>query len=192
MIYFKLFYTFFLIGLFTFGGGQSMLPFIQQQVLLNNWLSEDMLINIIAISESTPGPIAINAATYIGAIQGGIFGSICATLGVVLPSFIIILIIARFASKILQNKFADGILLGIRPVIIGLITATGLYFVIKSLLPAFSINNMANISMDFRALGIIIVLVLFNVTAKIAKKKTLSPILTICISAIAGMIVYSF
>ena len=96
MIFLKLFLTFFKIGLFTFGGGYAMLPLMQQEVLANEWLSESEIINFIAVSESTPGPFAINMATYIGSETGGILGSVCATLGVVLPSFIVILLVARF------------------------------------------------------------------------------------------------
>ena len=103
MAFLTLFLTFFKIGAFTFGGGYAMLPFIQQEVLNHNWVAEADLINFIAVSESTPGPFAINMATYIGSQVGGdygfwgsIFGSFCATMGVVLPSFIVILIVARF------------------------------------------------------------------------------------------------
>ena len=101
MIFFELFITFFKIGLFTFGGGYAMLPLIQEEVTTRNWIPLEDLINFIAVSESTPGPFAINMATYVGSevggvygVMGSIFGSFCATLGVVLPSFIIILIIS--------------------------------------------------------------------------------------------------
>ena len=99
MIFLKLFWTFFRIGAFTFGGGYAMLPLIQEAVLANNWAEPEALINFIAVSESTPGPFAINMATYIGTVQGGVLGALCATLGVVTPSFIIILLVAKFFEK---------------------------------------------------------------------------------------------
>ena len=100
MIFLTLFYTFFLIGLFTFGGGYAMIPMITEQVTMKGWMSISELQNFIAISEMTPGPFAINIATFIGSKVGGFFGSVCATLGVVMPSLIIIIIVA-----IILNKF---------------------------------------------------------------------------------------
>lgn len=124
MIYLNLFLTFFKIGLFTFGGGYAMLPLIQSEVLAKGWMTLDEIVNFVAVSESTPGPFAINISTYIGTETGGIFGAFCATLGVVLPSFIIILIIAKFLSKFSQNKYVQGVMSGLKPAVIGLIAAT--------------------------------------------------------------------
>ena len=121
MIFFELFYVFFLIGLFTFGGGYAMIPMIQEQVVDRGWISSNALSDFIAISESTPGPFAINIATFVGSETAGIFGSICATLGVILPSFIIILIVAYIMNKFLNNKYVRGALDGVRPVILALI-----------------------------------------------------------------------
>ena len=121
MIYIELFYTFFLIGAFTFGGGYAMLPLIQQRVLEKGWLEESQIIDFIAVSESTPGPFAINIATYVGTETGGVFGAVCATLGVVLPSFIIILIVARCYEKFRSSRTVAGAMTGLRPVVIGLI-----------------------------------------------------------------------
>lgn len=123
MILFKLFYTFFFIGLLTFGGGYAMLPLIQEQVLANNWGTEQELINFIAVSESTPGPFAINMATHVGMTQGGILGAVTATLGVVLPSFIIIIIVAKFYEKFKTNRIVSGCMTGLKPAVIGLIGA---------------------------------------------------------------------
>ena len=99
MIYLKLFLTFFKIGLFTFGGGYAMLPLIQQQVVEKQWMTLERVNQFVSISESTPGPFAVNMATYVGAEMGGVFGSVCATLGIVLPSFIVILIVAKCYEK---------------------------------------------------------------------------------------------
>ena len=99
MIFLDLFFTFFKIGAFTFGGGYAMLPLIQEEVLRKNWATSSELIDFIAVSESTPGPFAVNISTFIGTQMGGFLGSVCATLGVVLPSFIIILIVAQVFEK---------------------------------------------------------------------------------------------
>lgn len=121
MIYLILFLTFFKIGAFTFGGGYAMLPLIQAEVLENGWLSNEEIINFVAVSESTPGPFAINISTFVGMELGGVIGAICATLGVVLPSFLIILIVAKFFEKFKTNKYIKGIMNGLRPAAIGLI-----------------------------------------------------------------------
>lgn len=123
MIFLQLFLTFFKIGAFTFGGGYAMLPLMQYEVLANDWMSEEQLLNFIAVAESTPGPVAINMATYIGVQVGGIFGAICATLGVVLPSFVIILLVAKFYTKYKNSFVVKGCLTGLRPVVIGLIAS---------------------------------------------------------------------
>jgi chromate transporter len=121
MIYWELFYVFFCIGAFTFGGGYAMLPLMQQQVLSRGWAGEEELIHFIAVSESTPGPFAINMATYIGAEMGGVFGSACATLGVVLPSFVVILIVAKCYDKFRQSRIVKGCMSGLKPAVVGLI-----------------------------------------------------------------------
>ena len=103
MIYLELFYEFFIIGLFTFGGGYAMIPLIKETVLTNEWLTIDEFYRFVGVCESTPGPIAVNMATYVGSTQGGFLGSICATLGVVLPSFIIILLIAMLLKNFVKK-----------------------------------------------------------------------------------------
>lgn len=121
MIYLELFLTFLKIGAFTFGGGYAMLPFIQEEVVAHNWLKMDELINFVAVSESTPGPFAVNIATYVGSETGGVLGALCATLGVVLPSFIIILIVAKCYLAFKNNRMIKGVMTGLRPVTVGLI-----------------------------------------------------------------------
>ncbi|MEG1535501.1 MAG: chromate transporter, partial [Clostridia bacterium] len=121
MIMWELFITFFKIGLFTFGGGYAMIPLIKEEVIGHGWLTEKLILDFIGISESTPGPIAVNLATFVGSSQGGFLGAMCATIGVVLPSFIIILIIAAVFKNFSKNKYVAMIMKGIKPVILGLI-----------------------------------------------------------------------
>lgn len=188
MAFLTLFLTFFKIGAFTFGGGYAMLPFIQQEVLNHKWVAESDLINFIAVSESTPGPFAINMATYIGSQVGGdygfwgsIFGSFCATMGVVLPSFIVILIVARFYEKYKQSKIVKGCMSGLKPAVVGLIGAAILSVVAEVLFPlglklaTFSDPNM------YVSLGI------FALTVTLAFWKKVHPIWLILISAGLGI-----
>ncbi len=123
MLYLDLFLTFFKIGLFTFGGGYAMIPLIQSEVISHGWLTAEEIIDFIGVSESTPGPFAINMSTYIGRVTGGIAGSVCATLGVVLPSFIIILIVSALFEKFRKSSVVEGVMTGLRPAVIGLIGA---------------------------------------------------------------------
>lgn len=123
MIWIELFLTFLKIGAFTFGGGYAMLPLIQSEVEGHGWLTQAEVVNFIAVSESTPGPLAINMATFVGIRTGGVFGAVCATLGVVLPSFVIILIVAKFYEKFRKSRAVDGVMYGLRPAVIGLIGA---------------------------------------------------------------------
>ena len=124
MIYLELFLTFLQIGAVCFGGGYAMIPLIRDQVVLRGWLTEGELLNMIAVSESTPGPIAVNMATFVGSSQGGVLGALVATLGVVLPSFLIILIIAALIRNLLQYQGVQAFLRGIRPCVVGLILST--------------------------------------------------------------------
>lgn len=123
MIYLELFFTFLKIGAFTFGGGYAMLPLIQKEVIAHNWMGMDDLINFVAVSESTPGPFAINIATYVGSETAGVGGSVCATLGVVVPSVVIILLVAKFYLAFKNSRVVKGCMTGLRPVTVGLIGA---------------------------------------------------------------------
>ena len=116
----ELFYTFFKIGLFTFGGGYAMLPLIQEEVVAHGWLSMEELVDFVAISESTPGPFAINISTYVGAETAGVLGSFAATLGVVLPSFLVILVVAKFYLKFKNSRAVSSVMYGLRSAVVGL------------------------------------------------------------------------
>ena len=124
MIYLELFLIFFKIGAFTFGGGYAMLPLIQQEVLSQGWMDLEQLVNFIAVSESTPGPLAVNLSTYIGAETGGLLGALSATIGVVLPSFVIILLVAKFYQAFQTNTLVKGCMNGLRPTVVGMIGAS--------------------------------------------------------------------
>ena len=180
MIYLKLFLTFFKIGAFTFGGGYAMFPLIQEEVLKNAWLTEEMLIDFVAVSESTPGPFAVNISTYIGSELGGLLGSICATLGVVLPSFIIILIVAKFFMKFKESKVIKGIMSGLKPCVIGLIGSA----IISMALTVFIPNGFNNIVLNSE---LVISIMIFLLSFILVQKKS-HPILVICIAALIGVV----
>ena len=189
MEFFELFYTFFMIGAVTFGGGYAMLPMIQEQVGLK-WghiIPAESLINFVAVSESTPGPFAINMATYVGSAVGGqygvgwaIFGSFCATMGVVLPSFIVILIVAKCYDKFRQSRIVKGCMSGLKPAVVGLIANAFLnVFVTIFFTGGFAVAVFTQIR-TYVYLGI------FAVMLVLAFKKV-HPIIIICISAVAGI-----
>jgi len=197
MILFELFITFFKIGLFTFGGGYAMLPLIQEEVLAKKWSTNAELLDFIAVSESTPGPFAINISTFIGSEMSGILGSVCATLGVVLPSFIVILIVAQFFDKFKNNGIVKGCMSGLKPAVIGLIGAAiisvgkEVFFPdaskIDSVFSADAINKIISvIGNSFTSPVFYIQFGIFAVMAVAAFKK-LHPILIICISAAVGI-----
>jgi chromate transporter len=183
-----LFLTFLKIGAVTFGGGYAMIPIIKDEVLAHGWLLEEELINFIAIAESTPGPIAINMATFIGSSQGGILGAILATLGVVLPSFLIVLLIVALINGLLKFAGVQAFLSGIRPVVIGLIISTGITLTLSVIFSVTSIGN--GFSFDWRALTIFGINFIIWLTYKKITKKAISPIILIIVSAALGMLLY--
>lgn len=126
MIYLELFWTFLKIGAFTFGGGYAMLPLIQAEVRSHGWLSAEELVDFIAVSESTPGPFAVNISTFVGMKAGGLPGAFCSTFGVVLPSFVIILLVARFYEKFRESRAVKGCMSGLKPAVVGLIAAAAI------------------------------------------------------------------
>ena len=133
-MFLKLFLTFLEIGAVSFGGGYGMISLIREKVLLNGWLSEAEFLSFIAVSESTPGPLAVNMATFIGASQGGVPGALCATLGVVLPSFFIILLIAALIHDLLKYAGVEAFLSGVRPCVVALILSTAFTMGLSTLL----------------------------------------------------------
>ena len=183
MIYLELFLTFLMIGAFTFGGGYAMLPMIQEQVGLR-WghiISQEAMVDFVAVSESTPGPFAINMATFVGNQVGGVLGSALATLGVVLPSFIIILIVVKIYDQFRKSKLVKGAMSGLKPAVVGLIANAILGVFITVFFPAGWNLAVFTAPVFYVSLGIFLVMLL------LAFKK-LHPILVICISAVLGII----
>ncbi|HAE91771.1 chromate transporter [Tissierella praeacuta] len=168
----KLFISFLKIGAFSFGGGYAMLPLIQKEIIeVHNWLTLNEFIDILAVVEMTPGPVAINSATFLGYKVGGILGSVVATIGVVLPSIVVILIIAHFLSKFKNSPYVEWAFKGIRPVVLGLIISASL-----------TVSKNAIVDIKTFLLGA----VLFYLTSF----KKMHPILTIIIAGIVGAIIY--
>ena len=186
MIYLKLFLNFLKIGLFSFGGAFGMLPLIEETVVTNNWLSASDFYSFVGVCESTPGPIAVNIATYVGSIQGGILGSIIATLGVILPSFIIILLIASILKNIIKNKYVQYFLNGVNPVVIALILSTGISLLFNNI--GISISD---ISLNIAPIVIFLCLAFIYCLFYVVKKKKISSITMIILSAILGIVICS-
>ena len=181
----KLFLIMFKIGLFTFGGCYAMIPLVQETVWKHNWLSENQFSNFIGVCETTPGPIAINMATYVGSVQANLLGSLCATIGVVLPSFIIIVLIAMVLKKFIKNKYFQNFLDGIKPVILALILSTGLILVVQ----AIGYSSLKQFNFNWESLLILSLITIIFISYKLIYKKKLNTIMLIMISAILGIIV---
>ena len=185
MIYLDLFLGFLKVGCFAFGGAYGAIPLIRDVVMSYGWLNEEMLTYMIAVSESTPGPIMVNLATYIGSSQAGILGAIVATLAVVLPSFLIILLITALLKSVLKNKLVQAILRGLKPCVIGIVLATGMYMVFKN-----CFDSLNTFDINIRAIVITVILVVAMFGYKKVMQRKLSPIMLIVLSAIAGIITY--
>ncbi len=190
-LYLRLFYEFFKTGLFAFGGGMATLPFLYSMSDATGWFTHGQLADMIAVSESTPGPIGVNMATFVGFTTGGIPGAIIATLGLVAPSIIVILIIARVLEAFRQNKYVDAVFYGLRPCSVGLIAAAGM-LVVKIAMFNFDLYGQTGALADlfnFRALALAAALVVLTRFVKITKK--LHPVVFIAASAAVG-IIFSF
>ena len=185
MILLDLLFGFLKVGFFAFGGAYAAVPLIRDVVLDYGWISEDMLTNIIAVSESTPGPIMVNLATYVGSTQAGVLGSFIATSAVVLPSFVITILLMILLKQLLKNPAAQAVLSGLKPCIIGIIFAVGVHMLLKNLgLEAGSFSP------DLTAILIAAGLALIYYGSRKLMKKGLSPIGLIAFSAVIGVLVY--
>ena len=188
ILYLRLFWEFFKTGLFSVGGGLATLPFLYEMAGKTGWFTTTQLADMIAVSESTPGPIGINMATYVGFETGGILGSVVATLGLITPSIIIILLIARVLHQFRQNRFVDAAFYGLRPCSVGLIAAAGL-LVVKIAVFDFERFGATGVFRDlFRPKALLLALVLLVLTRCVKAVKGLHPIVFILGSALVGIL----
>ena len=203
MIYLELFAGFLKVGLFSFGGGYASIPLIRDVVISYGWLSEDMLTYMIAVSESTPGPIMVNLATYVGITQGGLLGAFVATLAVVLPAFFIIIAIVAFLSRIIENPYVAAVMQGLKSCVTGIILATGAHMVIRNCMisktmaesgvPAAEADSVLPVNIRAAVVTILLAGIYYGsrrLMRSAGKRKGLTPIQLIGISAVLGMIVY--
>ena len=184
MILLELFIGFLKVGCFSFGGAYGAIPLIRDVVLSYGWLDDEMLTVMTSVSESTPGPIMVNLATYVGSSQAGIAGSLIATFAVVLPSFFVTILIMALLKAVWKNPYVQALLRGIKPCIIGIILAIGAYMILKN---GIVLRDGAP---DLRPLVLTMVLAAAYFGARKVRKGGISPILLICLSAAAGIAVY--
>lgn len=200
MIYLELLAAFLKIGLFSFGGAYGAIPLIRDVVLTNQWMDAEMFSNLVALSESTPGPIMVNMATYVGSRQGGFLGALVATVGVVLPSFFILLAVTILFRNFLKRKKVQAVLKGVKPCLMGVILATGLYMAVSVCIPSespvwpFVVSQgmrHALSALDPAACIILLILVLVTVLYRAVRKKELPPAALLSLAAVMGCIFYS-
>ncbi|MCH5152473.1 MAG: chromate transporter [Clostridiales bacterium] len=198
--YLTLFWEYFKIGLFTIGGGYAMLPLVTQIVLRHGWLTEDQLISFIGVAESTPGPFAINLATFVGntvgmstglGVFGGILGSIVATVAVVLPSLVIIIVVTMLFEKFKSSKYVQGALRGIKPVVVGLILSAVVTVGCKVILPQLNFKSInASGFSQFNWISLIVIAAIVPLSLVKVKRKKIHPIFLILLSAVVGIVVF--
>lgn len=185
MIILDLLIGFLRVGLFSFGGAYGAIPLIRDVVLEYGWLTDEQLSTMIAISESTPGPIMVNIATYVGSSQAGILGAAVATLAVITPAFVIVLLIMNILKNALKNEYVKAVLDGLKPCIIGIVLATGSFMVLENI-----VKKTESIVLDWKSLILSVVIVAIMIVYKMLTKKKISPILLIVIGAVCGVIVF--
>ncbi len=195
-----LFWEYFKVGLFTIGGGYAMLPMVNQMIERQGWLTQQELTDFIGIAESTPGPFAINLATYVGmtvgqstslGIWGGILGSIVATTAVVLPSVVIIIIVTNLFAKFKTNKVVQGALYGVRPVVVGLILSAVVTITVPIVLPKLDLKHITAEGFDtFNWISLLIIAVFFPLSHVKIKGKKIHPILLIVAAAAVGVLLF--
>ena len=190
-LYLRLFWEFFKTGLFAVGGGMATLPFMYDISDKTGWFTRSMLADMVAVSESTPGPIGVNMATYVGFVTGGVPGAVIATVGLVTPSVIVILLIARVLKAFRENQYVDAGFYGLRPCSIGLIAAAGVLVIKLALFNTELYASTGAIADLFNVKALILAAVLLAATRCIKKLKGLHPIVFILASAVIG-IVFSF
>ena len=183
MIYLDLFIGFLIVGCFSFGGAYAAIPIIRDVVLYYHWINDETLSYMIAISESTPGPVMVNLATYVGTSQAGVLGAFIATFAVVLPAFLIIIIIMALLNNYLENDYIKALLNGMKPSIVSIIIVMGFYMIMKNCNIVKSFNDL-----NVRSLIMTLVLLIIYYGSRKFLKKKLTPIHLIIISAVTGII----
>jgi len=189
MIYLELFLTFLEVGAVSFGGGYGMISLIGELSIKRGWITESQFMNYIAVSEATPGPIAVNLATFIGSSQAGVLGAFLATLGVVFPAFLIILLIVGLVKNLIKYAGVNAFLNGVRPCAIALIFGTGIVMFLSIILGISTVSDP--VSINFQGIVILLTLIEIGQLYKMYYNKKPSPILMIIISAVLGIILYS-
>ena len=185
MIYIDLFLGFLKVGLFSFGGAYAAIPLIRDVVLHYGWINDEQLAYMIAVSESTPGPIMVNMATYVGSMTAGIPGALIATFSVVLPAFVIIILIMIMVKGLLKNPYAQAVLRGLKPCIMGIILAMGISMIMQN-----TVIKEKLVSPDIKSVVVCLVLVAVYFGSRKIVKSGISPIVLICIAAAIGIVVY--
>lgn len=188
MIFLRLFYEFFKTGLFAVGGGLATLPFLRNMAETTGWFTKAQLADMLAVSESTPGPIGVNTATYVGFTTAGIPGALVATAGLVTPSVIVILIIARMLKKFRDNRIVENAFYGLRPASTGLIAAAGLSVVPLALLKTGTMSFTGGFASAVKWPAVVLAAVLVVFTNWVKPTKNLHPILFIAASAVIGVV----
>ena len=189
MIYLQLFFTFLKVGAFAFGGGYAMLSLIGDSVLSYGWMNEMELLNFVGVETVIPGPIAVNMATYVGYEQGGFLGALLATIGVVLPSFIVILIVAAFIKNLLKFPAVKTFIMSMRPALGGLIASVAVTMALTVFFGIDTIKTTA-FTFDWRTLIVLAVVILIPLVWSRYKKKEFSSILLVIISGVLGMLLF--
>ena len=185
MIYIDLFLGFLKVGLFSFGGAYAAIPLIRDVVLHYGWINDEQLAYMIAVSESTPGPIMVNMATYVGSMTAGILGALVATFSVVLPAFVIIILIMIMMKGLLKNPYAQAVLRGLKPCIMGIILAMGISMIMQN-----TVIKEKLVSPDIKSVVVCLVLAAVYFGSRKIVKSGISPIVLICIAAAIGIVVY--
>lgn len=197
MILWKLFWEFFKTDLFAIGGGMATVPFLQDISTKTGWFTSADLANMIAVSESTPGPMGVNMATYVGYTVGsqqlggtgmGVVGAVVATLGLISPSIVVILIVAYFLKRFRDSKLVDSVLYGLRPASVALISAAGVEIVLFAVLRVESIWRIADASLSWKA--VVLALAVFAGTNLIPGLKKIHPVWFVVASAVAGVLLH--
>ncbi len=200
IVYATLCYEYFKVGLFTIGGGYAMLPMVRQVVLDHAWITEVELTNFIAVSEATPGPFAINLATFVGlevgkatglGLLGGVLGAVLATVSVVLPSLVIIILVTRVVEKFKTNKYVQSALVGIRPVVVGLIGAAFISIAVSVVLPGVKLASLTTSRIEsFNYISLMLFPVFLGLSRLKIRGKKFHPILLIISSAVVGILLF--